>query len=133
VLVRCRINRLPYIDRVTGKPIHRYEHPHPGSLTHVEVTKFGNIPDSGGWRFVGKQHGDRNHEATATRTGHRHAHHEPALSTAVLHTAIDDHSHVAHIHIHPDETRRHRHRHQRPATGDHLARKPRCHPQQGVI
>ena len=45
VLVRCRINRLSYIDRVTCEPIRRYEHPYPGSLIHVDVTKFGNIPD----------------------------------------------------------------------------------------
>ncbi len=51
VLVRCRLNRLSHIDRVTGEPIRRYEHPHPGSLIHVDVTKFGNIPDGGGHRF----------------------------------------------------------------------------------
>ena len=45
VLVRCRINRLARLDRVTGEPIRRYEHPHPGSLIHVDVTKFGRIPD----------------------------------------------------------------------------------------
>jgi hypothetical protein len=53
VLARCRINRLSHIDRVAGEPIRRYEHDHPGSLIHVEVTKFGNIPDGGGHRFVG--------------------------------------------------------------------------------
>lgn len=47
VLVRCRINRLSRIDRVTGEPLRRYEHDHPGSLIHVDVTKFGNIPDGG--------------------------------------------------------------------------------------
>jgi hypothetical protein len=57
VLVRCRINRLTYIDRVTGEPLHRYEHPYPGSMIHVDVTKFGNIPDGGGHRFVGRQQG----------------------------------------------------------------------------
>ncbi len=36
VLVRCRINRLCHIDRVTGEPLHRYEHKHPGSLIHVD-------------------------------------------------------------------------------------------------
>ncbi|AAT88228.1 transposase, ISlxx4 [Leifsonia xyli subsp. xyli str. CTCB07] len=48
VLVCCRINRLCTIDRVTGEPIRRYEHDHPGSLIHVDVTKFGNIPNGGG-------------------------------------------------------------------------------------
>ncbi|QRP51205.1 hypothetical protein I6J71_39870 [Amycolatopsis sp. FDAARGOS 1241] len=42
VLTRCRIN--PRIDRVTGEPLRRCEHDHPGSLIHVDVTKFGNIP-----------------------------------------------------------------------------------------
>lgn len=42
VLVRCRVNRLSRIDRVTGEPLRRFEHDHPGSLIHVDVTKFGN-------------------------------------------------------------------------------------------
>jgi hypothetical protein len=52
VLVRCRVNRLSHIDRVTGEPIRRYEHLYPGSMLHVDVTKFGNIPDGGGHRFL---------------------------------------------------------------------------------
>ena len=64
VLVRCRINRLSRIDRVTGEPIRRYEHEHPGAMIHVDVTKFGNIPDGGGWRYVGKSAG---RPATAPR------------------------------------------------------------------
>lgn len=68
VLVRCRMNRLSCIDRVTGEPIRRYEHPHPGSLIHVDVTKFGNIPDGGGWRYVGRGQGKVNRAATASRT-----------------------------------------------------------------
>jgi transposase InsO family protein len=104
VLVRCRINRLSRIDRVTGEPLRRYEHTYPGSLIHVDVTKFGNIPDGGGWRFVGKHQGDRNRETTAKRTGRRHANYEPAVGTAVLHTVIDDYSRVAYIEIHSDET-----------------------------
>ena len=69
VLVRCRISRLSRIDRVTGEPLRRYEHDHPGSLIHIDVTKFGNIPDGGGWRYVGPQQGRRNRWATAARTG----------------------------------------------------------------
>ncbi|HIE62621.1 MAG TPA: IS481 family transposase [Microbacterium sp.] len=103
VLVRCRINRLSHIDRVTGEPIRRYEHDRPGSLIHVDVTKFGNIPDGGGWRFVGKQQGDRNREVTAKRTGQRHAHYEPHIGTAFVHTVIDDHSRVAYAEICTDE------------------------------
>jgi len=103
VLVRCRINRLSHLDRVTAEPIRRYEHDHPGSLLHVDVTKFGNIPDGGGWRFVGKRQGDRNREATAKRTGQRHAHYEPNVGTACLHTVLDDHSRVAYVEICADE------------------------------
>jgi len=63
VLVRCRINRLARIDRVTGEPLRHHEHTYPGSLIHVDVTKFGNIP-----------HGaDRN----------------PRTGTASVHTVID--------------------------------------------
>ena len=64
VLVRCRINRLSRIDRVTGEPLRRYEHDHPGSLIHVDVTKFGNIPDGGGWRYVGRVQSRLNAQAT---------------------------------------------------------------------
>ena len=48
VLVRCRINRLSAIDRVSGEPLRRYEHYHPGSLIHVDVTKFRQHPRSDG-------------------------------------------------------------------------------------
>jgi len=102
VLVRCRINRLCHIDRVTGEPLRRYEHPHPGSLIHVDVTKFGNIPDGGGWRYVGKQQGDTNRAATDTerRKGQVRG---PLLGTAYVHTVIDDHSRLAYAEIHTDE------------------------------
>ncbi|MGF0116605.1 IS481 family transposase [Promicromonospora sp. Marseille-Q5078] len=102
VLVRCRINRLWRIDRVTGEPLRRYEHDHPGSLIHVDVTKFGNIPDGGGWRYVGKSQGDRNRAATVTerRKGRVRG---PLVGTAFVHTVIDDHSRVAYAEIHADE------------------------------
>ncbi|MBK1789474.1 IS481 family transposase, partial [Prauserella cavernicola] len=103
VLVRCRINRLSHIDRVTGEPLRRYEHPHPGSLIHVDVTKFGNIPDGGGWHYVGKQQGDRNKASTAKRTGMRGHEYRPVIGTAFVHTVIDDHSRVAYAEIHTDE------------------------------
>lgn len=104
VLVRCRLNRLSAIDRVTGEPIRRYEHPHPGSLLHVDVTKFGNIPDGGGWRYVGKRQGDRNRVATVERTGERrNEQHRPLLGTAYVHTVVDDHSRVAYAEICSDE------------------------------
>lgn len=104
VLVRCRINRLWRIDRVTGEPLRRYEHDHPGSLIHVDVTKFGNIPDGGGWRYVGRQQGHRNRSTTVERTGTpRTANYEPRLGRGYVHTVIDDHSRVAYAEIHADE------------------------------
>ena len=103
VLVRCRLNRLSRIDRVTGEPLRRYEHDHPGSLIHVDVTKFANIPDGGGWRYVGRQRGRRNREVTAQRTGERGKAYRPAIGTAYLHTVIDDHSRVAYVEICSDE------------------------------
>ena len=108
VLVRCRINRLSRIDRVTGEPIRRYEHDHPGAMIHVDVTKFGNIPDGGGWRFVGRVQGEKNREATARRTRSRsrsrNHRYQPRLGTGFVHTVLDDHSRVAYAEICADET-----------------------------
>jgi transposase InsO family protein len=103
VLVRCRINRLSRIDRVTGEPIRRYEHSYPGSMIHVDVTKFGNIPDGGGHRFLSRQRSKENARTTANRTGERGAKYRPRIGTAYLHTVIDDHSRVAYVEICTDE------------------------------
>jgi transposase InsO family protein len=103
VLVRCRINRLSHIDRVTGEPLRRYEHPYPGSLIHVDVTKFGNIPDGGGHRFLTRQQSRANGIATARRTGERGKRYRPLIGTAFVHTVIDDHSRLAYAEICTDE------------------------------
>jgi transposase InsO family protein len=106
VLTRCRINRLSYIDRVTGEPIRRYEHAYPGSLIHVDVTKFANIPDGGGHKFVSRQQSNRNAIATGYRTGERGDpanNYRPRIGKAFVHTVIDDHSRVAYAEIQPDE------------------------------
>jgi transposase InsO family protein len=102
VLRRCGISRLNQVDRVTGEPVRRYEHPHPGSLIHVDVKKLGNIPDQGGWRYVGRQQGHRNRAATPGKP--RSIHHGPKIGTAFVHTVIDDHSRVAYAEVHDDET-----------------------------
>jgi transposase InsO family protein len=101
-LARCGISRLSHVDRATGEPVRRYEHPHPGSLIHVDVKKLGNIPDQGGWRYVGREQGKRNRAATAGKP--RNAHRDPSMGTAYVHTVIDDHSRVAYAEIHDDET-----------------------------
>ncbi len=75
VLVRCRLNRLSHIDRVTGEPTRRYEHERPGDLLHVDVKKLGRVPDGGGWLYVGRQQAGgteprhRTSRATSTTTG----------------------------------------------------------------
>ena len=102
VLVRCRLNRLTHVDRATGEPIRRYEHPHPGSLLHVDVKKLGNIPNGGGWRYVGRVQGWKNRAATAEKP--KNAHYNRKMGHAFVHTVIDDHSRVAYAEIHDDET-----------------------------
>jgi transposase InsO family protein len=101
VLVRCRLNRLSHVDRRTGEPIRRYEHAYPGSLVHVDVKKLGNIPDGGGWRYVGRLQGQRNRATTPGKP--KNAYRDPNMGTAFVHTVIDDHSRVAYAEIHDDE------------------------------
>ena len=102
VLTRCRLNRLSHVDVKTGEPARRYEHERPGSLIHVDVKKLGNIPDGGGWRYVGREQGGRNRAATDLdrRKGRLRS---PLMRHAYVHTVIDDHSRVAYAEIHDDE------------------------------
>jgi transposase InsO family protein len=102
VLTRCRINRLSHIDRRTGERVRRYEHDTPGALIHVDVKKIGNIPDGGGWRYVGRRQGNKNRATTPDKPRNRQ--HHPKIGTAFVHTVIDDHSRVAYAEIHDDET-----------------------------
>ena len=102
VLVRCGLNRLSHLDRVTGEPIRRYEHDAPGDLLHVDVKKLGNVPDGGGWRYLGRQQGNKNRAATPGKP--RSKNRDVAMGTAFVHTVIDDHSRVAYAEIHDDET-----------------------------
>ncbi len=102
VLVRCRINRLSHLDRATGEPIRRYEHDQPGALLHVDVKKLGNVPDGGGWRYLGRQQGNRNRAPTPGKA--RNARRNPTMGTAFVHTVLDDHTRVAYAEIHDDET-----------------------------
>lgn len=102
VLVRCRLNRLRHVDVRTGEPVRRYEHEYPGAMIHVDVKKLGNIPDGGGWRYVGRQQGERNRAATPGKD--RNKWRGPLLRYAFVHTVIDDHSRVAYAEIHDDET-----------------------------
>lgn len=69
---------------------------------HVDVKKLGNIPDGGGWRYVGRRQGEKHRVATPGKS--RNAYGGPKLGYAFVHTIIDDHSRVAYTEIHDDET-----------------------------
>ncbi len=99
ILARAGVPRLAHLDRATGRPIRRYEHPAPGDLVHVDVKKLGNIPDGGGWRVVGRGQGDRNKQ----RTTRERRNCKPVIGYAYLHTALDDHSRLAYTEILTDE------------------------------
>jgi hypothetical protein len=71
ILTVARLNRLSHVDRATSEPIRRYKHPHPGSLVHMDVKKLGNIPDGGGWRYVGRRQGSRNRAGTPDKPRNR--------------------------------------------------------------
>ncbi|GAA4885574.1 IS481-like element IS1649 family transposase [Serinicoccus chungangensis] len=122
VLVRCRLNRLSHVDRATGEPVRRYEHEHPGDLLHVDVKKFGNIPDGGGWRFVGREQGRRNRSATPDKPKNRP--YNPKMGHAFVHTVVDDHSRG----LRRGPQRRDRgHRGRCPGPGRGLVRRPWHH------
>ena len=104
VLVRCQLHRLAYIDRVTGEPVRRYERSRPGELLHVDTTKFGNIPDGGGWRYRGRLQGNHNRRATRDRTGIKARKYHPKVGTCFVHTVIDDYTRLAYAECHDDET-----------------------------
>lgn len=95
VLARHHTPLLRECDPITGQVIRasrrttrRYEHPHPGSLVHIDVKKIGRIPDGGGWKIHGRS------EAVRGR----------GIGYDYVHTAIDDHSRLAYAEIHADET-----------------------------
>ena len=119
VLTRCRLNRLAHVDRATGEPVRRYEHPHPGAMLHVDVKKLGNIPDGGGWRYVGP----RPRRAEPGR--------DPGQAQERVPQPEDGHRVRAHRHRRPlprrlrrDPRRRdRRHRHRRPAQRGRLVRR----------
>ena len=73
-------------------------------MLHVDVKKLGNVPDGGGWRYLGRQHGARAGSRPSGRTGITNAYRQPKIGTAFVHTVLDDHSRVAYAEIHDDET-----------------------------
>ena len=101
MLRRYHCPRLAHLDRGTKVPVRRYERDRPGELIHVDVKKLGNIPDGGGWRFLGRQQGSHNNQATVTPAG-RTRNRTPILGYGHLHAALDDHTRLAYTEILPD-------------------------------
>ena len=72
----------------TGRIIRRYEKATPGELVHVDVKKFGNIPNGGGWRAHGRPNSGKRQR----------------LGYTYLHSAVDDHTRLAYSEFCPDQT-----------------------------
>jgi Integrase core domain len=87
VLRRHGLQRLDWMDRPSGEVIRRYERERPGELIHVDVKKLGRIPRGGGWRALGRQPGL----------------HNVGVGYDYVHSAVDDHSHLAYSEIHANE------------------------------
>ena len=98
VLQRHGMPRLAMLDPITGVVIKaskatavRYEHPHPGSLVHMDVKKLGRIPAGGGWKAHGRSMG-RTRERRDNPVGYDY-----------VHSLVDDHSRLAYSEVLPDE------------------------------
>jgi transposase InsO family protein len=93
VLRRKGLAVLARLDRTTRAVI-RYERQRPGELVHLDVKKFGRIPDGGGKRF---DPGFAESGAGRHRPGPRRGH-------DYVHVAVDDHTRFAYAEALPDET-----------------------------
>jgi hypothetical protein len=52
------------------------------------LKKLGNVPDGGGWRYLGRAEGKKNRHTTSGAARNRH--HQPVMGTAFVHTVIDE-------------------------------------------
>jgi len=93
ILRRHGVSVLARLDRTTRSVI-RYERARPGELVHLDVKKFGRIPEGGGKRF---DEGFAENGAGRKRPGPRRGH-------DFVHVAVDDHSRFAYAEALPDET-----------------------------
>jgi len=93
VLRRKGLGVLARLDRTTRAVI-RYERERPGELVHLDVKKFGRIPEGGGKRF---DEGFAESGAGRHRPGPKRGH-------DYVHVAVDDHSRFAYAEALPDET-----------------------------
>ena len=80
------------MHRVTREPVHRYEHPRPGDLLHIDVKKLGHIPPDGGKRFASG--------FAETQNG---PHSRRSCGIDYLHVAVDDHSRYTYVEALRDE------------------------------
>lgn len=83
ILRRAGLNRLARLTPVP--PVHRYEHPRPGALIHLDIKPLARIVRTGH-----RIHGDR----------HRRVY---GAGWEYVHVAIDDHSRVAYAEVLPDQ------------------------------
>lgn len=105
ILVRRGISRLRDLDTSGAdlrEPIVRYEWDRPGDLIHVDVKKFGRIPDSGGWPVHGRG-SDQDNAARRHRRRQRKAGRPRQAGYVYLHSAVDDHSRLTYTEELPDE------------------------------
>ncbi|MCC6388634.1 MAG: IS481 family transposase [Dehalococcoidia bacterium] len=93
VLKRAGLSVLARLDRTTRAVI-RYERERPGELVHLDVKKFGRIPEGGGKRF---DPGFAENGVGRKRPGPRRGH-------DYVYVAVDDHSRFAYAEALPDET-----------------------------
>ena len=103
VLRRAGMPPLAHTDLATRRQlrgqVHRYEHPHPGSLIHVDIKKLGKIPTGGGWRAHGRAVGTRNSRLATTIRKNTH----PVTGYGYIHSALDDHSRLVYSEVLADE------------------------------
>lgn len=93
VLQRKGLAVLARLDRTTRAVI-RYERERPGELVHLDVKKFGRIPEGGGKRF----------DPGFAETGAGRHRPGPKRGHDYVHVAVDDHSRFAYAEALGDET-----------------------------
>ena len=98
ILRRHQVPLLRDCDPLTGEVIRsskatavRYERAVPGELVHMDVKKLGRIPDGGGWRANGRDHGQTGKQKRAR------------IGFDYVHSLVDDHTRLAYSEVLPDE------------------------------
>jgi transposase InsO family protein len=91
VLARYGLNRLAWMDRVTGSVVRRYEKDLPGELIHLDTKQVARISPDGSWRVYGSDGTPQRNTKRKTRAGYEH-----------VHSAVDDHSRLAYSEILPN-------------------------------